>query len=80
MLGNLSPEVQIKALEQIKNRPNLIILDTMNFWMDHYRSKLDQVIQKVDVISINDEEARQLTGEHSLVGAAKLIHQLGPNM
>ena len=78
MLGNLSPEVQIKALEQIKNRPNLIILDTMNFWMDHYRSKLDQVIQKVDVISINDEEARQLTGEHSLVSAAKLIHRLGP--
>ena len=56
----------------------MIILDTMNFWMDHYRSKLDQVIEKVDVISINDEEARQLTGEHSLVNAAKLIHQLGP--
>ena len=78
MLGNLSPEIQIKALEQLKNRPNLIILDTMNFWMDHYRSKLDQVIEKVDVISINDEEARQLTGEYSLVAAAKLIHQLGP--
>jgi sugar/nucleoside kinase (ribokinase family) len=50
----------------------------MNFWMDHYRSKLDQVIEKVDVISINDEEARQLTGEYSLINAAKLIHQLGP--
>ncbi len=78
MLGNLSPEIQIKALEQLKIRPNLIILDTMNFWMDHYRSKLDQVIEKVDVISINEEEARQLTGEYSLVNAAKLINQLGP--
>jgi len=78
MLGNLSPEIQIKALEQLKNRPNLIILDTMNFWMDHFRSKLDQVIKKVDVISINDEEARQLTGEYSLAKAAQLIHQLGP--
>ncbi len=78
MLGNLSPEVQIKALGQLKNSPNLIILDTMNFWIDQFRSKLDQVIKKVDVISINDQEARQLTGEHSLVKAAKLIHQLGP--
>jgi sugar/nucleoside kinase (ribokinase family) len=78
VLGNLSPEVQIKALEQLKRSPALIILDTMNFWMDHFRSKLDEVIKKVDVISINDEEARQLTGEHSLVKAAKLIHQLGP--
>ena len=50
----------------------------MNFWMDHFRSKLNEVIKKVDVISINDEEARQLTGEHSLVKAAQLIHQLGP--
>ena len=78
MLGNLSPEVQIKALGQLKNRPKLIILDTMNFWIDHFRSKLNQVIKKVDIISINDQEARQLTGEHSLVNAAKLIHQLGP--
>ena len=78
VLGNLSPEVQIKALEQLKRSPTLIILDTMNFWMDHFRSKLDEVIKKVDVISINDEEARQLTGEHSLVKAAQLIHQLGP--
>jgi sugar/nucleoside kinase (ribokinase family) len=78
VLGNLSPGVQIKALEQLKKSPTLIILDTMNFWIDHFRSKLNEVIKKVDVISINDEEARQLTGEHSLVKAAQLIHQLGP--
>ena len=78
MLGNLSPDVQLKALEQLKTRPKLIVLDTMNFWMDYFRSSLDQVIKKVDVISINDEEARQLTGEHSLVKAAHQIHQMGP--
>ena len=78
MLGNLSPDVQIKAIEQIKNKPKLIILDTMNFWMDNFRTQLDEVIAKVDVISVNDEEARQLTGEYSLVKAASLILELGP--
>ena len=78
MLGNLSPDVQLKALEQLKTRPKLIVLDTMNFWMEYFRSSLDQVIKKVDVISINDEEARQLTAEHSLVKAAHQIHQMGP--
>ena len=78
MLGNLSPDVQIKAIEQIKNKPKLIILDTMNFWMDNFRTQLDEVIAKVDVISVNDEEARQLTGEYSLVKAARLILELGP--
>ena len=78
MLGNLSPDVQLKALEQLKTRPKLIVLDTMNFWMEYFRASLDQVIKKVDVISINDEEARQLTGEHSLVKAAHQIHQMGP--
>ena len=78
MLGNLSPDVQLQALEQLKAKPKLTVLDTMNFWMDHSRSVLDQVIEKVDVISINDEEARQLTGEYSLVRAAAQIHQMGP--
>ena len=57
MLGNLSPDVQLQALEQLNAKPKLTVLDTMNFWMDHSRSVLDQVIEKVDVISINDEEA-----------------------
>lgn len=78
MLGNLSPDVQLQALEQLNAKPKLIVLDTMNFWMEHFRSGLDQVIAKVDVISINDEEARQLTGEYSLVKAAAQIHQMGP--
>ena len=78
MLGNLSPDVQLKALAQLKTKPKLIVLDTMNFWMEHFRPGLDQVIAKVDVISINDEEARQLTGEYSLVRAADKIHQMGP--
>ena len=78
MLGNLSPDVQLQALEQLNAKPKLTVLDTMNFWMDHSRSVLDQVIEKVDVISINDEEARQLTGEYSLVKAAAQIHQMGP--
>lgn len=78
MLGNLSPDVQLKALEQLKAKPKLIVLDTMNFWMEHFRPGLDQVIAKVDVISINDDEARQLSGEYSLVRAADKIHQMGP--
>lgn len=78
MLGNLSPDVQLQALEQLNAKPRLTVLDTMNFWMDNFRSRLDQVIEKVDVISINDEEARQLTGEYSLVRAAAQIHQMGP--
>ena len=78
MLGNLSPHVQFQALEQLKTRPKLIVLDTMNFWMEHFRPALDKVIAKVDVISINDEEARQLSEEYSLVKAAEKIHQMGP--
>lgn len=78
MLGNLSPDVQLQALEQLNAKPKLTVLDTMNFWMDNSRSVLDQVIEKVDLISINDEEARQLTGEYSLVRAATQIHQMGP--
>lgn len=78
MLGNLSPNVQLKALEQLKTKPKLVVLDTMNFWIEHFREELDLVIAKVDLISINDEEARQLTGEYSLVKAADQIHKMGP--
>ena len=78
MLGNLHPSVQRSVIEQIKQRPKLVVLDTMNFWMDHHLDELMQVIEKVDVITINDEEARQLSGEYSLVKAAEKIHAMGP--
>lgn len=77
IIGNLHPEVQLSVLSQMKKRPKFIILDTMNFWMDNCRESLDKVIAKVDLITINDEEARQLSGEHSLVKAAKKIHKMG---
>ncbi|MFC5194315.1 PfkB family carbohydrate kinase [Bizionia hallyeonensis] len=78
MLGNLHPLVQLSVLEQMENKPELVILDTMNFWMDCALDDLLNVIKKVDVITINDEEARQLTGEYSLVVAARKIHDMGP--
>ena len=78
MLGNLSPLVQSTVIERLKNRPKLIAMDTMNFWMDNTLEDLLKVIEKVDVITINDEEARQLTGEYSLRKAAKKIHSMGP--
>jgi len=78
MLGNLHPSVQMSVLEQMNNTPKLAILDTMNFWMDVALPELKEVIAKVDVITINDEEARQLTGEYSLVVAARKIHEMGP--
>ncbi|MBL7775893.1 MAG: bifunctional hydroxymethylpyrimidine kinase/phosphomethylpyrimidine kinase [Saprospiraceae bacterium] len=78
MLGNLTPQVQLRVLEQLQSRPRLIAMDTMNFWMNTAMSDLLQVLKKVDVLTINDEEARQLSGEHSLVKAARLIHQMGP--
>jgi sugar/nucleoside kinase (ribokinase family) len=77
MLGNLHPLVQLSVLEQVKN-PKLVVLDTMNFWMDNTLDDLMKVIAKVDVITINDEEARQLSGEHSLVKAARKIEEMGP--
>ncbi|MDC8005236.1 PfkB family carbohydrate kinase [Aureisphaera galaxeae] len=77
MLGNLHPDIQLGVIEQM-NAPKLIVLDTMNFWMDNTLDELLRVIKKVDVITINDEEARQLTGEYSLVNAAKKIHEMGP--
>ena len=78
MLGNLTPAIQMKVIKQMKKRPKLIVLDTMNFWMDIAMKELKKVIKKVDVITINDEEARQLSGEYSLVKAAKVILKMGP--
>ncbi|MEP5936256.1 MAG: PfkB family carbohydrate kinase [Winogradskyella arenosi] len=78
MLGNLHPLVQQGVLNQMTKKPKLAILDTMNFWMDIALDDLLAVIKNVDVITINDEEARQLTGEYSLVVAAKKIHEMGP--
>ncbi|MET6989409.1 PfkB family carbohydrate kinase [Sediminicola arcticus] len=78
MLGNLHPSVQKSVIEQMETKPKLIVLDTMNFWMDNALKELLDVIKHVDVITINDEEARQLTNEYSLVKAAAAIHKLGP--
>jgi len=78
MLGNLHPAVQMSVINQIPNRPKLVVLDTMNFWMDNTLDELMEVIAKIDVITINDEEARQLSGEYSLVRAAQKIHKMGP--
>ncbi len=78
MLGNLTPDIQMKVINQMKKRPKLIVLDTMNFWMDIAMDSLKKVIKEIDVLTINDEEARQLSGEYSLVNAAKVIHKMGP--
>ena len=78
MLGNLHPLVQSSVLDQMETQPKLVVLDTMNFWMDCALPELLEVIKRVDVITINDEEARQLSGEYSLVKAAAKIHTMGP--
>lgn len=78
MLGNLTPEIQQNVVSQLDGSQKLIVLDTMNFWMDVAMDSLLEVITHVDVITINDEEARQLSGEYSLVNAAKKIHTMGP--
>jgi fructose-1-phosphate kinase PfkB-like protein len=78
MLGNLDPKVQMRVIEQLPNRPKLVVLDTMNFWMDIALDALKEVMKKVDVITINDEEARQLSQEYSLVKAARKILTMGP--
>lgn len=78
MLGNLHPLTQQSVLDQMSKKPKLAILDTMNFWMDIAMDDLKAVLKNVDVITINDEEARQLSGEYSLVNAAKKIHIMGP--
>jgi len=78
MLGNLAPAIQKKVINGLHKRPKLIVMDTMNFWMDIALDELKSTISMVDVLSINDEEARQLSGEYSLVKAAQKILALGP--
>lgn len=78
MLGNLSPAVQLSVIEQLKKRPKLIVLDTMNFWMDTAMTELEKVLQEVDVLLVNDSEARQLSAQYSLVRAAREIMKMGP--
>lgn len=78
MLGNLTPAVQMRVLEQLPVRPKLVALDTMNFWMNVALEELLEVLKKIDILTINDEEARQLSGEHSLVKAARKIFEMGP--
>jgi sugar/nucleoside kinase (ribokinase family) len=77
MLGNLDPKVQAKVLDQVE-KPALVVMDTMNFWMDNSLEELKAVIRRVDILTINDSEARQLSGEHSLVKAAHVILGMGP--
>ena len=78
MLGNLAPSVQLSVIERLKNRPRLVVMDTMNFWMEIAMDDLKNVLQKVDVLMVNDSEARELSGDYSLVKAARKILQMGP--
>jgi len=78
ILGNLAPDIQLSVINQLTVRPKLIVMDTMNFWMDIAMEGLKEVLKKVDVLLVNDAEARQLSGELSLVKAAKLIMEMGP--
>ncbi len=80
MLGNLTPAVQMRVLDQMEQRPQLVALDTMNFWMNTAMDGLQQVLRRIDILTVNDEEARQLSGEYSLVKAAQRIHQMGPRI
>lgn len=78
MLGNLSPQVQLSVINRLSERPKLIAMDTMNFWMDIALDDLKKTLKEIDVLIINDEEARQLSGEYSLVRASKKIREMGP--
>ncbi len=79
MLGNLTPTIQMQVLDQLTSKPKLVVLDTMNFWMDIAMDDLKKVLKRVDVLTINDEEARQLSGEFSLLKAAdKILSEMGP--
>ena len=78
VLGNLDPNIQLDVLNQMNSRPKIIILDTMNYWIERFEKQLEELIKKTDIISINDDEARQITNEYSLVKAAKKISDLGP--
>lgn len=78
MLGNVDPVLQLKVIEQIKVRPKMIVMDTMNYWMASAMPKLKEVLTKIDALLVNDSEARELSGEFSLVKAARKIMQMGP--
>lgn len=78
MLGNLDPKLQKSVIQQMKQRPKLIVMDTMNFWMEIAMPELEEVLKMVDVIMVNDSEARQLSGQFSLVKAAREIMKMGP--
>jgi len=78
MLGNLSPAVQLSVIDQLVTRPKLVVLDTMNFWMETAMADLEKVLKKVDILLVNDSEARQLSAQYSLVRAAKEIIKMGP--
>ncbi|MBO9619071.1 MAG: bifunctional hydroxymethylpyrimidine kinase/phosphomethylpyrimidine kinase [Niabella sp.] len=78
MLGNLMPKIQISVIEQLKQKPKLVVLDTMNFWMETAMEDLEVVLKKVDLLMVNDSEARQLTQQHSLIKAARMIREMGP--
>lgn len=78
MLGNLTPEIQMDVIRQMHPKPRMIAMDTMNFWMDNAMESLKDTLQHIDILLINDEEARQLSGQYSLVKAAKVIHEMGP--
>lgn len=80
MLGNIEPSLQISVIEQLKARPKLVVMDTMNYWMDNSRPALNKALKMVDVLMINDEEARQLSGEYSLLKASRLILKMGPRI
>jgi sugar/nucleoside kinase (ribokinase family) len=79
MLGNLMPGIQLSVINQLRQRPKLIVMDTMNFWMETALEGLKEVLKKVDLLMVNDSEARQLGGEYSLVKAAKTIMRMGPS-
>lgn len=78
MLGNLQPSVQMSVIRQMRQRPKLIVMDTMNFWMESALPELESVLKEVDVLMVNDAEARQLSGQYSLVRAARTILTMGP--
>jgi sugar/nucleoside kinase (ribokinase family) len=78
MLGNLQPTVQLSVIKQLKERPKLIVMDTMNFWMESAMPDLENVLRQIDVLLVNDAEARQLSGQYSLVKAARTILSMGP--
>ena len=78
VLGNLHPEIQLSAINQLKNKPSAIILDTMNYWIENFSETVKEVISKVDIISINDEESEMITGQKDLSEAASVLHSMGP--